>query len=66
MNISPDIIAEAHSLLRNENTVLPVGIKIGLATPVFFVAEENDESVIAHTTIEHGGAIYKIGIKING
>lgn len=61
MNFSPDIKEEALSMLNQPNVVLPAGIKVGLADPVFFVSEIGDLSINAHLTIEHEGKNYKIG-----
>ena len=63
MNFSPDIKEEAHRILNQPNVVLPAGIKVGHADPVFFVSEIDDLSINAHLTIEHEGKIYKIGTK---
>ena len=42
MNFSPDIKEEAPSILNKPNVVLPAGIKVGQADPVFFVSEIDD------------------------
>ncbi len=63
MNFSQDIKEEAHRILNQFNVILPAGIKVGQADPVFFVSEIDDLSINAHLTIEHEGKIYKIGTK---
>ncbi len=61
MNISPDIKDKAYDILNQPNVVLPVGIKIGNADPVYFIGSINDSNINTHLTIEHGGVVYKIG-----
>ena len=62
MTISKEIKDKAEAILK-ENCVLPCGIKVGEADPVYFVAEVNDLSVYTHTTFTYEKKIYKIGTK---
>lgn len=64
MGISLDIVEEAKSILGQSDVVLPAGIKVGGADPVYFVCNIDDASIHAQTTIEYDGKIYKIGTKI--
>ena len=61
MTISTDIKEKALSILDQPNVVLPAGIKVGEADPVYFVCEIDDLNVYTHLTINHNGKIYKIG-----
>ncbi len=63
MSISPDIIKKAKSILDQSDVILPAEIKVGGATPVYFVGNVDDKSLYTHDTIEYVGKIYKIGTK---
>ena len=62
MTISQEIQDEAIKILKRGD-VLPCGIKVGEANPVYFVAKVNDLSVYTHTTFTYEKKIYKIGTK---
>lgn len=62
MIMSPDLVAKAKEVVSaGLLTDLPMPIAIGGAEPIFVVGNVDDESIIAHATVECEGKIYKVG-----
>lgn len=57
MRVSQHIVGEARTIL-SMRPELPRQIK---SAPLFYVAHETDDSILAFTALEYNGTIYKIG-----
>ena len=57
MSLSEHVIKEAKEII-SKGASLPQKIT---SAPHFYVADEEDETIIAFNAIEHEGSVYKIG-----
>lgn len=60
MEMAQHIIEEAKRLLQSGRNVFPVQIT---SAPEFFLAPEEDGSILAFGALHHDGKVYKLGVK---
>ena len=60
IELADHILTESRSLLTQGRLKLPMQLP---SSPVFYLAEAEDESVMAFGAISHEGVTYKIGVK---
>ncbi|WP_345793746.1 hypothetical protein AAG895_01210 [Thauera sp. JM12B12] len=59
IEIADYILRAAKSILDNGKQALPAQIP---EAPTFYIAEENDQAVLAYGTVFHERRMYKIGV----
>ncbi|MEN9921876.1 MAG: hypothetical protein RL097_152 [Candidatus Parcubacteria bacterium] len=59
MKLSQHIIDEAKRLLA-EHAALPAHLS---SAPAFYVAADDDKSILTFSVVKHGGKTYKIGAR---